>query len=311
VNQPILVLAGRPIVRGPSAWLWSHGYELREREADVRRIFAGMDDALELLRYYKVDYVYLGEVERQDLRGNVEFFDGHFPVVYRNANVSIYDTQDRIGTGLDAQRSLSSPPPRELASRLGKDPYFLLVEFERVAYPVCRFYRVAFGRPPKYEELMAAMKVFGHGLFVDAPGWQEVLASNQKAFLEDWFRNDVQAFYETKSNEQYVAALLANAGRAKDHERAELISSLNRGSQTRAGILRHLADKQAAKADFNSAYVLLHYFAYLGRNPDDAPDQNLAGFNFWLTDLNNTGDYRTLSRVFLESDEYKNRPLLK
>ncbi|MDT5295968.1 MAG: hypothetical protein QOJ76_2848, partial [Acidobacteriota bacterium] len=57
IDQPVLCLAGRPVVRGATAWLWGHGYEFREREADVRRIYAGGSEAPELLRYYGVAYV--------------------------------------------------------------------------------------------------------------------------------------------------------------------------------------------------------------------------------------------------------------
>src|SRR5205085_704325 len=63
LHPPVLSLAGRSVVRGPTAWLWSHGYAFAEREADVRAIYAGRVDAMELLRYYRVDYVYLGERE--------------------------------------------------------------------------------------------------------------------------------------------------------------------------------------------------------------------------------------------------------
>jgi hypothetical protein len=59
--------------------------------------------------------------------------------------------------------------------------------------------------------------------------------------------------------------------------------------------------------DYNTAYVLLHYFGYLRRDPDRPPDHDLAGYNFWLRDLNRTGDYRSLTRVFIESGEYKDR----
>jgi hypothetical protein len=54
LHQPVLSLAGRAILRGPTAWLWSHGYPFAEREADVHAIYAGRDDAVELLRYYRV-----------------------------------------------------------------------------------------------------------------------------------------------------------------------------------------------------------------------------------------------------------------
>ncbi|HEX8336745.1 MAG TPA: hypothetical protein VF621_08440, partial [Pyrinomonadaceae bacterium] len=32
-NHPVLALAGRPVVRGPTDWLWGHGHEFRAREA--------------------------------------------------------------------------------------------------------------------------------------------------------------------------------------------------------------------------------------------------------------------------------------
>ena len=37
---------------------------------------------------------------------------------------------------------------------------------------------------------------------------------------------------------------------------------------------------------FNSTFVLAQYFGYLHRNPDDAPDSNLNGYQFWLVKLN-------------------------
>jgi hypothetical protein len=40
------------------------------------------------------------------------------------------------------------------------------------------------------------------------------------------------------------------------------------------------------------AFVLMQYFGYLRRNPDDAPDGNFNGYNFWLNKLNVFGgDY--------------------
>ena len=82
-HQPVLSLAGRPIVRGVTDWLWSHGYNFQERAADVRRIYAGAPDAAELIRYYKIDYVYLGDAETSEMKANASFFNSHYPSVYR------------------------------------------------------------------------------------------------------------------------------------------------------------------------------------------------------------------------------------
>ena len=36
---------------------------------------------------------------------------------------------------------------------------------------------------------------------------------------------------------------------------------------------------------YNSAFVLMQYLGHLRRNPDDAPDGNFSGFDFWLSKL--------------------------
>jgi hypothetical protein len=45
----------------------------------------------------------------------------------------------------------------------------------------------------------------------------------------------------------------------------------------------------------------MHYFGYLKRDIET----DLEGYNFWLRELNRTGDYRGLTRAFIESQEYK------
>jgi hypothetical protein len=62
--------------------------------------------------------------------------------------------------------------------------------------------------------------------------------------------------------------------------------------------------------EFNKAFVLMQYFGYLQRNPDDAPDANLNGYNFWLTKLNQfNGNFRQAEMVkaFITSGEYRSR----
>ncbi|MCA1594718.1 MAG: hypothetical protein LC754_19230 [Acidobacteria bacterium] len=103
--------------------------------------------------------------------------------------------------------------------------------------------------------------------------------------------------------------LYANAGLTPGSgERAEMIATLDGGADTRASVVRRVAEnRQLYRRDYNTALVLVHYFGYLRRGPGDPPDKNLDGFNFWLEDLNRTGDYRSLSRVFIESGEYKDQ----
>jgi hypothetical protein len=65
-------------------------------------------------------------------------------------------------------------------------------------------------------------------------------------------------------------------------------------------VLRHVGSSpQLFARDYNAGFVALHYFGYLRRDPED---------DYWLRNLNRTRDYRSLTRAFLESDEYKARP---
>jgi hypothetical protein len=61
------------------------------------------------------------------------------------------------------------------------------------------------------------------------------------------------------------------------------------------------ADKKLPARDYNAAYVLLHYFGYLKRDIE----ADAEGYQFWLRDLDRTGDYRGLTRAFIESGEYQ------
>lgn len=73
--------------------------------------------------------------------------------------------------------------------------------------------------------------------------------------------------------------------------------------------------KVAENANFtarerNPAFVLAQYIGYLRRNPNDAPDSDFSGFNFWLNKLITfEGDFRRAEMIksFLVSIEYRSR----
>ena len=76
-------------------------------------------------------------------------------------------------------------------------------------------------------------------------------------------------------------------------------------------MLRKVAeDPELASIETNKAFVLMQFFGYLRRNPNDAPDTNHGGYNFWLGKLNQfNGDFRAAQMVlsFIDSIEYKQR----
>jgi len=54
----------------------------------------------------------------------------------------------------------------------------------------------------------------------------------------------------------------------------------------------------------------MQYFGYLRRNPNDAPDSDFSGYNFWLNKLNQfNGDYSgaEMVKAFRVSGEYRQR----
>jgi len=77
--------------------------------------------------------------------------------------------------------------------------------------------------------------------------------------------------------------------------------------------LRRVAENSTlAQQEFNRAFVLMQYFGYLRRNPNDAPEATLdfQGYNFWLNKVNAfNGDFANAEMVkaFITSIEYRQR----
>jgi hypothetical protein len=84
-----------------------------------------------------------------------------------------------------------------------------------------------------------------------------------------------------------------------------LANALDNQILTRAQVLRVVAEFDELKAaEFNRAFVLMEYFGYLRRDPDE------DGFNFWLAKLNEFGgDYvrAEMVKAFINSAEYRQR----
>ncbi len=76
------------------------------------------------------------------------------------------------------------------------------------------------------------------------------------------------------------------------------------GSKTRAQVLLDVIEIQEFKdREYNPAFVLMQYFGYLRRDPDQ------GGYLFWLDVLNNhePNNFRGMVCAFLTSAEYQLR----
>ncbi|HEX8285830.1 MAG TPA: carboxypeptidase regulatory-like domain-containing protein [Pyrinomonadaceae bacterium] len=198
--------------------------------------------------------------------------------------------------------------------------FFLSIEFQETGYLVYRLYKTAYARAPeRVEEFMLDARVMGEGVVVGRAGWQQVLdankASSARAFVG---RAEFEEHYPTRlTPAQFVDSLFQNAGVAPTAaERQAAIDDFAGAPNTsdadaRAVALRRVAESPAlARAETSRAFVLMQYFGYLRRNPDEAPNTDMSGYNHWLGKLLEFGgDYERAEMVkaFLSSTEYRGR----
>ena len=190
--------------------------------------------------------------------------------------------------------------------------FFLSIEFQQTGYMVYLMQRASYGNMPRYREFLRDTQEIGRDFVVGVPGWEALLEAKKQAFIQEWMnRQSFKALYDGKSDADFVDALFTNAGVSDLTTQNSLIAGLQGGSETRGSVLRKMTELQAfSEKEFNPAFVLMQYFGYLRRNPDDGPDNNLDGFNFWLNKLNeHNGDFVSaeMVRAFINSIEYRQR----
>ena len=199
--------------------------------------------------------------------------------------------------------------------------FFVSIEFQQTGYLVYRGYGAAFGTtriggtvPLTLAEFLPDLARLDRGVVVGANGWEAQLEANKVAYFNEFVTRAAftTAYPSTMTNAAFVDALNANAGGAlSTSERNQLVADLTSGTKTRSQALRAVAENTTfTTAQFNRAFVLSQYFGYLGRNPNDKPDTNFDGYNFWLNKLNSfNGNYinAEMVKAFITSTEYQRR----
>lgn len=203
--------------------------------------------------------------------------------------------------------------------------FFLSIEFQQTGYLVYKTYKASYGNLPnapvplKLNEFLPDTQQIGLGLIVAQSGWEQVLENNKQNFFAGFVqRSRFSSTYPTSlSPDQFVDQLFLNAGvTPSGTDRQAAINEFGGFSTTtdiaaRARALRRVAENSTfAQQEFNRAFVLMQYFGYLRRNPNDAPDSNFDGYNFWLNKLNQfNGNYLDAEMVksFIVSGEYRGR----
>jgi hypothetical protein len=209
--------------------------------------------------------------------------------------------------------------------------FFLSIEFQQSGYLVIRAHKAAFGTAksnPRYLTFLRDQRRIGEGVIIGQPGADALLAANRQAYLEEFVSRPqfIAAFPQGTPAQTYVDTLFANAGVTPTaSQRQAAINAYGTGDTLgRAAALKSVADSDPVfAAHYNSAFVLMQYFGYLRRNPDDAPDNNFNGYDFWLAKMNQFSvpgenvrdDSVALNRVrraemvksFIVSSEYRAR----
>lgn len=206
--------------------------------------------------------------------------------------------------------------------------FFLSIEFQQRGYFVERLYEACLTRRPRYEEFIRDLHQVGLGVEVGAPGWGVLSEKNMRRFTEQFVqRTDFMLRYPTSMGAvAYVDQLFEYAGvEPSANERQAAIDAFGIGDTTgRAAAMRKTMESASVfRAYYNRAFVLVEYFGFLRREPNEAPDADWGGYDFWfrkMEALSLPGEDVTteagasarvkraeMVRAFIVSSEYRGR----
>jgi hypothetical protein len=213
--------------------------------------------------------------------------------------------------------------------------FYLSIEFQQTAYLVERIYKTAYGDGNggstngsahqlavpivRLNELLTDTQQLGQDVVVGESGWQARLENNKQDFTGQFVQRSrfISAYPTSMTPAQFVDKLDQNSGGVlSSPERVTAIGLFggaadSSSSNARALALRQVAENQRLyNAEFNRAFVLMQYFGYLRRNPNEGQDADYSGYEFWLDKLNTfNGNFinAEMVKAFVESTEYRNR----
>ena len=206
--------------------------------------------------------------------------------------------------------------------------FFLSIEFQETGYFAYRMYKAGYGDRTspnvartvpmiRLDEFLADAQFLGRDVKVGIGDWQNQLAANRAAYARDFVTQAryLSAFPLTLPAAEFVDRLNQNAGGVlttteRDQLIAELVAAPD-ATTGRASVLSKIADHESLKRnESNRAFVLMEYYGYLRRNPDDPRDTDFTGWDYWLKKLDDfNGDFveAEMVKAFLAAGEYRHR----
>ncbi|HEY0431052.1 MAG TPA: Calx-beta domain-containing protein, partial [Pyrinomonadaceae bacterium] len=209
--------------------------------------------------------------------------------------------------------------------------FFVSIEFQETGYLVYKTNQAAFnsGERLKLRDFLFDTQEIGRGVVIGKPGADALLEANKQKFFTDFVQRakflEPANYPTTLTAAQFVDKLNANTfdprvagstGALSTAERNARVAQLTPDPSSptlRAQVLRSITQNSLFHSrQLNKAFVLMQYFGYLRRAPNDAPEQgqNFDGYNFWLAKLNEfNGNFvqAEMVKAFIISGEYQQR----
>jgi hypothetical protein len=214
--------------------------------------------------------------------------------------------------------------------------FFLSIEFQETGYLVERIYKSAYGdadatstlggpahgiKVPmvRFSEFLADTQQVSKDVIVGIGNWTAQLEANKVAFTQAFVTRTrfMTGYPTTMTPAEFVDALFQKASIVPSAaERTSIINEFGGAGNSadtaaRARALRRVAENtMLIQLEKNKAFVLMEYFGYMRRNPNDPQDTDYTGYDFWLQKLNeHNGNFVSAEMVkaFIVSGEYRNR----
>jgi hypothetical protein len=178
--------------------------------------------------------------------------------------------------------------------------FYMSNEFQDTGYFVYKLVKVSLNQRPQYLLFIPEVQEISRNAIDNG------VVTSRHQFADDFTkRDDFKAAYDKLSNDDYVDALYRNAVVTPDRPtRDAQVDDLNNNRRRRGEVLQDVAEHpEFHSREYNGAFVLMQYFGYLRRDPDE------AGYQFWVGKLNGgTHDnYPSMVDAFVKALEYRDR----
>lgn len=300
----------RPLIVGTSGF--NSPYE--DQIEWATRTGAISEQFLDLLETIPTSYVVVkNDLIAPERRVDYEAFLAEAVTAGRFRYINRFDDHDDLYAVVKTEPQAKSEAPlpfkhvvKEWDTLIKEDPVNILGRLRAWSQALYRLYLVSYSQMPRYAEFLPDMESIGQHVPAGFQNDQSKVQANLQKFAAGWIdRPRFRALYKDLGNEGFVDRLINNAGISlKPDERAMMINKLDKGETTRDRVLLDIVNNHefVVREDARSL-VLLHYFGYLRRNPDDPPDNNLSGFNYWIKEVEVSGDNGRLTKGFMASGE--------